>query len=226
MAISVTILLVTVVLKFSHGGWVTVVVTGSFVLLAFLIRRHYRRVGYALQLLNLVGPDLVEGLLKPPVHPEGRTVAIFVNRYDGLGLSTLGRIRQILGGEIRRFVFLSVAQVDSAEFRSEKRVRALLEAREKDLQRFMGLTRDMGIEAEQHLAIGTDVVEALERLAVETADKYQGTLFVAGQIVFEQETLATRLLHNEVAFILQKRLTFRGLDLLVLPVTMPDEETS
>jgi hypothetical protein len=29
-----------------------------------------------------------------------------------------------------------------------------------------------------------------------------------------------------VAFILQKRLTFRGLDLLVLPVTIPDEEMS
>ena len=226
MAISVTILLITVTLKFSQGGWVTVVVTGSFVLLAFVIRRHYRRVGYVLQLLNLVGPDLVDGLLHPPVHPEGRTVAVFVSRYDGLGLSTLGRIRQILGGDIRRFVFLSVAQVDSAEFRSEKRVRALLDAREKDLQRFLGLARDMGIEAEQHLAVGTDVVEALEKLAVEMADKYQGILFVAGQIVFERETLATRLLHNEVAFILQKRLTFRGLDLLVLPVTIPDEETS
>jgi amino acid transporter len=225
MAISVTILLVTVILKFSHGGWVTVVVTGSFVLLAFLIRRHYRRVGYALQLLNLVGPDLVDGLLDPPAHPEGRTVAVFVSRYDGLGLSTLGRIRQLLGTEIRRFVFLSVAQVDSAEFRSEIRVAALRQAREKDLQRFLDLARGMGIEAEQHLAVGTDVVEALERLAVETAEKYQGILFVAGQIVFERETLATRLLHNEVAFILQKRLTFRGLDLLVLPVTIPEEDT-
>lgn len=226
MAISVTILLITVTLKFSHGGWVTVVVTGSAVLLAFLIRRHYRRVGYVLQLLNLVGPDLVDGLLQPPAHPEGRTVAIFVSRYDGLGLSTLGRIRQLLGSEIRRFVFLSVAQVDSAEFRSEAKVRALRETREKDLQRFLDLAGRMGVEAEQHLAVGTDVVEALEKLAVETAEKYPEILFVAGQIVFERETLATRLLHNEVAFILQKRLTFRGLDLLVLPVTIPDEEMS
>jgi hypothetical protein len=84
----------------------------------------------------------------------------------------------------------------------------------------------MGVEAEEHLAVGTDVVEALERLAVELAEKYDPILFVAGQIVFEKETLATRLLHNEVAFALQKRLTFRGLDLLILPVTVPDEESS
>lgn len=226
MAISVTILLVTVILKFSHGGWVTVVVTGSFVVLAFLIRRHYRRVGYVLQLVNLVGPDLVEGLLRPPAHPEGRTVAIFVNRYDGLGLSTLGRVRQLLGDQIRRLVFLSVAQVDSREFRSEAKVNALRDSREKDLTRYLAMAKSMGIEAEKHLAVGTDVVEALERLALEVAEQYEGILFVAGQIVFERETLVTRLLHNEVAFILQKRLTFRGLDLLVLPVTVPDEEMS
>jgi amino acid transporter len=226
MTISLLILGVTVVLKFSHGGWVTVVVTGSFVLLAFLIRRHYRRVGYALQLLNLVGPDLSDGLLGARSHPEGRTVGVFVNRYDGLGLRTLGRVRQLMGGEIRRIAFLTVAQVDSKEFRSEERVQALLQSREKDLQRYLALARGMGIEAEEHLAVGADVVEALEKLAVDLAEKYQPILFVAGQIVFEKETLATRLLHNEVAFILQKRLTFRGLDLLVLPVTIPDEESS
>jgi amino acid transporter len=226
LVISVTILAVTVILKFTHGGWVTVVVTGSFVGLAFLIRHHYRRVGYVLQLLNLVGPDLADGLTEPPRHPEGRVVAVFVNRYDGLGLRTIGRVRQLLGVQIRRLIFLSVAQVDSKEFRSEEKVRALRETREKDLQRYLQLARGMGIEAEQHLSVGTDVVEELEKLALSVAETHESVLFVAGQIVFERETLATRLLHNEVAFALQKRLTFRGLDLLVLPVTIPDEENS
>jgi hypothetical protein len=71
-------------------------------------------------------------------------------------------------------------------------------------------------------AVATEVVARLEQLAVEIAERNPEVLFVAGQIVFGRETLSTRLLHNEVAFALQRRLTFRGLNVLVLPVRVPD----
>ena len=47
--------------------------------------------------------------------------------------------------------------------------------------------------------------------------------FIAGQLVFDRETIAIRLLHNEVAFAVQRRLVFHGYDMVVLPVQVPEE---
>ena len=41
--------------------------------------------------------------------------------------------------------------------------------------------------------------------------------------VFEKETLASRLLHKETAFALQRRLVFRGIDMIIVPVQLPKE---
>jgi amino acid transporter len=223
LAISATILLITVSLKFLQGGWLTVVITGSFVGLAFLVRRHYRRVGFALTMLNVLAVNPLPPRPAAAAARKGRTVAIFVNRYDGLGLHTLGRVRSLIGEDLSRLIFLSVAQVDSDQFRSEEQIQELRRNRDADLGRYRALAERAGLEAEVHYEVGTDVVETLERLAVSVAEREPGILFVAGQIVFERETVVTRLLHNEVAFALQRRLIFRGLDVLVLPVTMPQE---
>jgi hypothetical protein len=210
-------------MKFTEGGWLTVLITGGFVGLAFLVRRHYRKVGFALTMLNLLAEDPLAPKTTVEQKSKGRTVAIFVNRYDGLGLHTMARVRSILGSDLRKLVFLSVAQVDSDQFRSEEQIQSLRKSRDQDLGRYSELARRAGLESEVHYAVGTDVVENLEQLAVDLAAKEPEVLFVAGQIVFERETLITRLLHNEVAFALQRRLTFRGLDVLVLPVTVPEE---
>ncbi len=224
MVLSMGILVVTVSLKFFQGGWLTVIVTGAFIGVAFLVRRHYRRVGFALTMLNLlVENPLPEAEMREKREQPGRTAAIFVNRYDGLGLSTVAKVHALLGTGLNRLIFLSVAQIDSDEFRGEERVAALLKARRQDLSRYSQLAEQAGIEAEVHLGVGTDVVEELEKLALTVAASHHDVLFVAGQIVFERETLATRLLHNEVAFALQKRLIFRGLNVVVLPVTVPEE---
>jgi amino acid transporter len=218
--ISAAILVVTVSLKFFQGGWVTVIITGSFVGLAFLIRRHYRRVGYALTMLNLLAENPVPRMSQAK---SVSTVALFVNEYNGLGLHTLARAFELFGASVKKVMFLSVAQVDSDQFRSEEQLTVLLEHRDQDLGRYATLVREAGLEAEVRYTVGTDVVEALERTALDVAAHEPGIIFVAGQVVFERETIATRLLHNEVAFALQKRLTFRGLDVLVLPVTVPEE---
>ncbi len=73
------------------------------------------------------------------------------------------------------------------------------------------------------VTIGTDVVEELVKLALATAEREPDALFIAGQVVFQRENLSTRMLHNEVAFALQRRLIFRGLDMLILPVRVPEE---
>ena len=152
----------------------------------------------------------------PTASGSGRVVGIFVNRYDGLGLHTLARVRSMLGRDLRKVVFLSVAQVDSDQFRNEEHLQTLVASRRRELERYESLVREAGLEAVSHYRIGTDVVEELEKLALETAERESGVYFIAGQVVFQRENLSTRVLHNDVAFALQRRLIFRGLDMLIL----------
>jgi hypothetical protein len=50
--------------------------------------------------------------------------------------------------------------------------------------------------------------------------KYPKALFVAGQLIFEEDTFVTRLLHNETAFMIQRRLQHAGVPMIVLPVRL------
>jgi hypothetical protein len=54
-------------------------------------------------------------------------------------------------------------------------------------------------------------------------ETHPDALFIAGQVVFRPESFSHRILHNEVAFALQRRLVFRGFDMIILPVELPRE---
>jgi hypothetical protein len=48
----VSILIITVIERFTHGGWVTVMLTSAFVLLCYAIHRHYRKSAEGLRQLD------------------------------------------------------------------------------------------------------------------------------------------------------------------------------
>jgi hypothetical protein len=66
--------------------------------------------------------------------------------------------------------------------------------------------------------LGTDAIDELERLAHEVARRFPRSVFFAGKLVFQQELFWHKVLHNQAAFTLQRRLQFAGLQMVVLPV--------
>ena len=48
----------------------------------------------------------------------------------------------------------------------------------------------------------------------------------AGQLVFQKENLFTRSLHHETAFSIQRRLQFRGVQVVILPIRVWDTPTA
>src|SRR5215813_6665112 len=109
LVLCVTILVVTVLEKFTEGGWITLVITSALVAVCFMIKRHYNLVVQAIVRLDeeLPSPDEIPGsvVASPvtgghlgfPVDPSNDPPAadlpdatqpvavLFVGGYGGLG---------------------------------------------------------------------------------------------------------------------------------------------
>jgi hypothetical protein len=68
------------------------------------------------------------------------------------------------------------------------------------------------------MAMGTEAVAEGERLCRAVAREFPRAVFFAGKLIFQREGWMQRLLHNETANQLQRRLQFAGINTMVLPV--------
>jgi K+ transporter len=216
-----TVLIITTYEKFSEGGWLTVVVTGMFVILCIIIKAHYRGVAVRIDKLN---QDLSEIPAEPITTPRAEfdsrlpTAGVLVAGYGGLGVHTVLNILRTFRGQFNNIVFMSVGVVDSGEMRDSEHIQMLKERTADSLKRYVELAERLGIPAAYRMAVGTDVVENAHSLCVEAAKEFPRITFFAGQLVFQHESWYTRLLHNQTAFSLQKRLIWDGQTMVVMPI--------
>jgi amino acid transporter len=244
LALCVLILGITVYEKFGEGGWLTLVITALLIALCFLIHAHYKRVVRALRKLDteLPSPPEVEDLVPPaPVDTSAvfergpiqgleehhtrrdpdvaKPVAIlFVGGYSGLGRHALTTLLQMFPGHFSGVVFLSVAVVDSESFKGPDQLSALEARTREHLLRYERYAHTLGLRASSAFSVGTEVAVEGEKVALELVKHYPKALFVAGQLIFEHETVWNRFLHNETAFMVQKRLQHKGIPMIVVPV--------
>ena len=226
LILCVAILGVNLYEKFEEGGWVTVVVTGSLVGVCTLIRRHYRRVQRNLRRLDDILPSMPSGVgaTPKPVERKKPTAVLLVGGYGGLGVHSLLTIQRLFPGYFQNFVFLSVGVIDSATFKDIAEVEEVKERTRAALDRYVELASGLGLAATARMAMGTEAVDAATELCSEVAQEFPRALFFAGKLIFEQEHWYQRLLHNETAYQLQRRLQFAGLNAMVLPVRMLESE--
>jgi amino acid transporter len=234
LALCVTILIVTSVVKFAVGGWLTLVVTGLLVAVCFWIKRHYDRVVSAIRRLDteLADPLAEVTMPKPSVanldeaakasriDRKQPVAVLFVGGYGGLGRHALLTLLRMFPGHFKGIVFCSVAVIDSGVFKGIDEVHELESRTRAALDRYVEYAGWLGLPAERTLSTGTEVAVEAEKIATDLIQKYPKALFVAGQLIFDEETLATRALHNESAFMIQRRLQHAGVPMIVLPVRL------
>jgi len=214
------ILIMTSFEKFYAGGWITLVVTGAMVGLCFLIRAHYRHVTVQLRRLDDVLQNIPTSAHAPldDVDTRQATAAVLVGSYGGLGIHTVLSVFRAFPDHYKNLLFLSVGVVDSDTFKGVDEVDALRHRTEDTLSRYVDFARRLGIPASAKAAIGTDAVSAIEDLCRKVSKQFPKVTFFAGQLIFQKETWYHRLLHNETAFALQKRLHWSGMTMVILPV--------
>jgi hypothetical protein len=107
--------------------------------------------------------------------------------------------------------------LDSGNFKGAGAVDDLRQYTRDSLEKFVDLARLNGYPSRAFMAIGPDAVDELENLCVAVARLYPRVTFFAGQLVFQKDTWYQRLLHNETAWSLQRRLQWAGLPVVILP---------
>lgn len=220
LALCVTILVITTIEKFAEGGWITLVITSVVIGLCYLIKGHYVRVREGMK-------DLDETLLDVPISVHGEPLAIdrnaptaiqLVSGYSGFGVHTLFSILSTFPKTYKNVIFVSVAMIDSGSFKGAEEVEALEASVHAGLEKYVALARKLGFAAEHRSTLATDVVESAVDLCKQVAEDFPRSTVFTGQLTFRLEKFYHRLLHNETAFAIQRRLQWDGLTTVILPI--------
>jgi amino acid transporter len=236
LGLCLTILVVTVFEKFTAGGWLTLVVTGVLVAVCLSIKSHYAKVVAAIRRLDVELADPLaeaESMPKPslakldeaearsmPIEANKPVAMLFVGGYGGLGRHALLTLLRMFPDHFKGVVFCSVAVIDSGNFKGISEVHELERRTQQALDQYVRYANWLGLPAESKFSTGIEVAVEAERLATDLIQKFPRGLFVAGQLIFDEETFATRALHNETAFMIQRRLQHAGVAMVVLPVRL------
>ncbi|MDO8737460.1 APC family permease [Candidatus Deferrimicrobium sp.] len=217
-----TVLCVTVWFKFAAGGWVTLLITGLFVAGSLAIRRHYRGAQESMRrlddLLLALPPVTVPAAQEPMVRRQASTAVIMVSGYNGLGMHVFFSVVKQFPGMFRNFVFISAGVVDTSVFKGAAEVENLAHNLREQLEKYVEFVKGHGYYAEARTMVGTDAIESVTHLAEEVVKDFPNICVFAGKLVFKEENLLSRLLHNQTAFMAQKRLVFAGLPMIVMPI--------
>ncbi len=219
LGLCLTILAVTVIEKFTEGAWKTLLITSGLIALCTWVRQHYRSVEERLRKLD-------EEFQDPPTEdhhggepdPKKATAVLLVGRFGGVGVHSLLSIQRMLPNYFKNVVFVSVAVIDSGHFKGREQVEAQQRSVEESLRRYVALARKLGWNASSATSIGTDPVEELTRVCFQLAKIYPQVMFFGGKLIWKREAWWQRLLHNETAYQVQRRLQWKGLPMTVIPL--------
>jgi len=220
LTVCLTILIVTTFEKFTHGGWLTLVITSVVIALCYFIKGHYNRVRKGVRELDdmLVAIPHKGTYNAEPADPKEMTAIQLVSGYSGFGVHTFLSIIRGFPGLYKNFVFVSVAEVDAGAFRETESVGRLTQAAKDSLKKYVEMARKLGFPAESRLDTGIDVVETASALCERAAREFPRSTVFAGQTVFRRPGLVNRLLHNETAFAIQQELRWKGITTVILPI--------
>jgi hypothetical protein len=153
----------------------------------------------------------------------GPTAVMFVRNFGGLGVHSFLSIHRMFPGYFKNFVFVSIGVVDWKNFKGAKEVKNLEVYLRGELKKYVELANKFGFHAETKASIDIDTLDALEKVCGEIQRRHGKTMFFVGKLIFERESLFTRILHNQTAYGIQRRLQFSGIPTIILPIRIMKE---
>ena len=88
----------------------------------------------------------------------------------------------------------------------------------EDLEKYVRITRSHGFPADYRMNVGTDVVDTVTELVESVVKEFPRSTVFTGKLVFRHENPFQKILHNETAFSIQRRLQWDGVATVILPI--------
>ena len=220
LILCLSILTVNILEKFTEGGWITLLITSALIGLCLFIKKHYLQVKDHLKRLDEILDNIptINHGEAPVLDRQKPTGVLLVGGYGGLGIHTLLNIIKLFPNHFKNFIFVSIGVLESASLKGVEEVNQMQHETEGSLKRYVELTQRLGFAADFKISIGTEVVSEAQRICNQIAREYPRAVFFASKLVFQKEKWYQRLLHNETANQIQRRLQFDGHTVMVLPV--------
>ncbi|HUX89456.1 MAG TPA: APC family permease [Gallionellaceae bacterium] len=220
LSVTGSILLITLIEKFSEGGWVTVLITGLVVGICLLIHKHYDETKAKLrEVEKLFAQSIKTGSCLPKkLDPELPTAVFMVDENRGVGIHTIMWVMRLFPGHFKNFIFLSVGEVDTQSFDSDATIRTMQYKTENTLCYYASFCESQELHATWRIAYGTDPVQMLDDLVREISEEYPNSVCFAAKLIFANDNFLVRWLHNQTALSLQRRLHKRGQQVVILPM--------
>lgn len=219
-SVSSSILLGTVITQFSNGGWFTILVTSLVVGACVWIRQHYRMTRRRIKAVDEAFSNTPYGSEQTPpeLDPDGNTAVFVVGNSRGGGMHALLWVQRMFPGHFTNFVFINARTVDAQAYGGREAMEAMRVDASVSLNYFVNFCRSHGLRASSHLGFGTDAVESLSKLAKDIGKDFPNAIFFTSKLVFQEENMLTRFLHNQAALELQRRLHSAGQQMVILPM--------
>jgi amino acid transporter len=217
LALTTFILISLCVVKFHEGGWITLVVTGAVIGVAFAVKHHYRIAAGDLKRLDELASAESECAAHIARVTKGRTAIVLVNGFNGLGLHTFLGIPRLFPDTFGHYVFVQVGVVDAGSFKGSAELERLKSETAASATRYVQFAQKHGFVAEAVTDVSHDVVGTIDELSDELLAKHPGAVLFGGQVAFTHETVWTRWLHNYAVFALQRIFCRKGVPFVIVP---------
>ncbi|MBI5399452.1 APC family permease [Candidatus Saganbacteria bacterium] len=223
------ILISVTVIKFHEGGWITLVITGTLVVMMLLIRRNYNRTDKQIKNLDKIVEEVeasqpvreIPVIKKEPFNLKNKTAIVFVKDFTAVGLKTIFHIFPSFMANFKNFIFVQVGLIDAGAFKGTQELDRVKQKVEGELKRYVELMRRHGYHSESIALYGIDTGEEIQKIVPALKHRYPDATFFGGQVMFPKTAVLSNILHNQTLFSLQKQLyNSNGVQLYVLPIEL------
>ena len=225
------ILVSVTIIKFMEGGWITLVITGLFIILAIRIKRHYFKTTVRFMKVRQKAitdlhvaldqvPFLDQHKVPAPVkfNSEAKTAIILVKGFGGTGLHTFLRVNESFKGIYQNFIFVRVGIVNSKIYRGSDELDHFKESVKEDGRKYVNIANQFGFYGKSIWTIGTDPVDEVYKMVKKLMPLLPNPTFFGGQMVFSRTFVMSQLLHNHTIFSIQKRFFKFGIPIVIFPI--------
>jgi amino acid transporter len=217
-----SILIITILTKFTDGGWVSLIITFGVILFCYVVKHHYLKVRKILKTLqiDLAPPLKPMNKTYPECDPSGQTAIILVDGNKAIGMHTLYWIIRHFPNYFKNYIFVTVGQVDIKSFQGVHALKLMTKEVESNLDYFVKYCHQHHLASKSYSAYGPDVLEKLMEITETLRSEYPQHIFFAGQVSFLKDSWLKRMLHNGVAYTFQRRLHSMGEQIILLPMRL------